>query len=605
MRKSRTILWVSGLFKPEQHDSREKRLVAARRVSYILLPLALVAGCSLIAEYGFYLTAEQERIARLSNVWVIYGFLIQLAIRFLLVPNRIEYLTSRWLEFAVAAIMGLHLLLPQQVAFLLRTVVFIDRPEDVTRIYLLITQGLLFLAFVPAALRASQKLLTVTVQPSMLILLAFIFLIVTGTLFLHLPRATVTGTISTVDALFTATSAVCVTGLIVVDTATYFTHFGQMIILILIQIGGLGIMTLTTFFAYALGGGARLKEYTTLQSILGEENLGEIRKTVLRIAIFTFLVEALGVIALQSFQNTGLPADSQNGIFFSVFHSVSAFCNAGFTLTTDNLVHPALRMNTNYLSVIMALVFVGGIGFPVVSNIWQLLTKKRSNQSLRRLTIHSKIVLLTTAFLLIIGTGMIVVFSGSAPGDNSTFSSKVFDSLFLSVSARTAGFNTFDISTLSSACLFFILFLMWVGASPGSTGGGIKTTTLTLSLLAIKSLVSGSKHVEVFRKRISDIAVTRAFSTIILSVFYLGLALLLLLLVESLPMDQLLFELVSALGTVGLSLGITSHLSVAGKIIIIITMLVGRVGLLSTVLALQRKKSSMNYDYTEENILIT
>jgi Trk-type K+ transport system membrane component len=605
MKPPRTLLRLSNLSRADALRSRETRLRAERATRLILLPLAALAAASLIAEYGFYLTPARERLWRGINVAVLYGFVIQQALRLLVVPDRLRYLASRWLESGVALLIALHVLFPRPIADFLHALFPSLEPEDVARGYLLVTQGFLVVAFLPGMLRTSKRLLAASFQPSTLLLLTFVFLILVGTAFLMLPRAVSTGSISPVDALFTATSAVCVTGLTVVDTASAFTRLGHSIILVLIQVGGLGIMTLTTFFAYAFGTQTRLKEYTTLQSILGEDSLGEIRTTIIRITTFTFLVEGIGALAVYAVLVRGVLADRTDALFFSVFHAVSAFCNAGFALTTHSLADPGLRWETGFLLVIMVLVTLGGIGYPVVSNLTDFFLRRPQAVAARRLTPHTKLVLITSLILVLTGAVAFALLPGPRVSTGTAGTMPLQDAVFLSVSARTAGFATLDLSMLSAAGLFVLVMLMWIGASPGSTGGGIKTTTLALSVLTIKSLISGSARVEVFRRRVTDTSVSRAFSTIVLSVFYVGAALFLLLMFEQQPMDRLLFEVVSALSTVGFSTGITASLGVPAKLVLVVTMLFGRVGLLAVVLALVRRTSAPPHDYTEANILIS
>jgi potassium uptake TrkH family protein len=605
MSPRRTLLRFSSLAGADRLRSREGRIRADQLIRIVLLPLALLAAASLIAEYGFSLTPEEQRVWRLVNVAVLYGFVIQQVLRVLFAPDRLRFLTSRWLESAVALLVALHLFLPGQLSGMLPSVFPSLEPEDIARIYLLVTEGFLVLAFLPGALRTSKRLLSASFQPSALLLFTFVALILAGTALLTLPRSVAAGSLSLVDALFTATSAVCVTGLTVVDTATKFTLLGQTIILLLIQVGGLGIMTLTTFIAFAFGTGGRLKEYTTLQSILGEESLGKIRTTIVQITTFTFVVEGLGALALYVSVDPKLPVGPGDALFFAVFHSVSAFCNAGFALTTENLAHPFLRADSWFLAVIMVLIILGGIGYPVVSNLTDVFSFRTSAVRVRRLTPHTKLVLITSLLLVVAGAAAFALLPGRAGASGSADPMRFLDAVFLSVSSRTAGFNTLDLGSLPASVLFVIIALMWVGASPGSTGGGIKTTTLAVSALTIRSLISGSPRVEVFRRQVSDASVSRAFSTIVLSFFFIGCALFLLLLLEPHPMDRLLFETVSALSTVGLSTGITAQLGTPAKLVLVVTMLFGRVGLLAVVLALVRGKTAPLHDYTQANILIS
>ena len=334
-----------------------------------VLLLGLVAIASVVAEYGFYLEPEEEAYARTAGVIVLYGFVILTLVKLLVAENRVVHIRSRRIEIGLLSIIFLYLLLPRLVEGFLLSLNPLLTPEALTRSYLIITQFFVIVAFVPTALRDSKRLMVVNIQPSTLILLSFTLLIVTGTALLLLPRATVGNSFSLLDALFTATSAVCVTGLIVVDTATFFTPVGHTILMILMQIGGLGIMTLTTFFAFMMGGGTRLKEYSTMQSLLGEESLGKIKQTVFQIAIVTFTIEALGAIALYQFSDGINFASVQERMLFSLFHAVSGYCNAGFASTTKNLADAALRFNGGVLTTIMVLVVIGGLGYPVLLNL--------------------------------------------------------------------------------------------------------------------------------------------------------------------------------------------------------------------------------------------
>lgn len=584
-------------------QSRRERLRLWANVG--LLFLGLVAIVSVVAEYGFYLRREWEAYTQTAGVVVLYGFAGLTLVKLLVAENRRAHIRSRGVEIGLLSIILLYLLLPRVVEGLLLSVNPLLTTDTLTRVYLVITQFLVIVAFIPSLLRYSKRLMLGNIQPSMLILLSFAFLIGVGTILLLLPRATVGNPLSLLDALFTATSAVCVTGLIVVDTATFFTPVGHSILMILMQIGGLGIMTLTTFFAFMMGGGTRLKEYSTMQSLLGEESLGKIKQTIVQIAFVTFAIEGVGAFALYQFSDGMNFVSEKERIMFSLFHAVSGYCNAGFASTTENLADVALRFNSGVLTTIMVLVVIGGLGYPVLLNLGTLLRIRSGTFAQRRLTIHTKIVLLATAFLLVTGSiGFFLLEQDNTLSDLS-LGRQLMASLFHSVSARTAGFNTVDIGALTPPALFFMMVLMWIGASPGSTGGGIKTTTITLALLNILAIASGRNTVEVFKRRVSDISIVKAFSTVLLSFCFITAAFFCLLLTERAPFEALLFEVVSAASTVGLSTGLTSQLSETGKFIIILCMFVGRVGFLATIVALVRHRFEGRYDYTQENVFVT
>lgn len=565
-------------------------------VNALFFVLALLAILSLIAEYGFYLTADVALATRTATRVVLYGYVVLGIAKILLTDERAAFLRTRWLDQLLLLLILLYLILPGTIERLLLSLNPLLTPESLTRVYVVLAQLFSLLAFIPVALRFSRRIMAGNIQPSVLILGSFLFLIILGTALLLLPRATVSGSMPLVDALFTATSAVCVTGLIVVDTATYFTPLGHAIILVLMQAGGLGIMTLTTFFAYILGSGANLKEYTTMQTLLGEESVGRIRQTIVTITLTTIVLEAFGALAIFE-ASGGIPAAEGRRVFFAVFHAVSGFCNAGFTLTTHNLAEKGLVDNAGFQAVIMMLVVLGGLGFPVLSNLGASFMQ-RAGSVQARLSLHTKIVLVTTGALLLLGTAGIFLLE--ADGEIS-----IVEALFHSVSARTAGFNTVDIGSLAPATLFLLVFLMWIGASPGSTGGGVKTTTAALAFLNIRAIASGRNRVEVFGKQVASSAIVRAFSTALLSFGFIATAVFILLLSERQNFLDLLFEVVSAMSTVGLSTGVTPTLSIVGKIIIILSMFFGRVGLLAVVVAFTRRREEGSYEYVPENVLVT
>lgn len=575
-------------------DIRARLLTLINALFFIL---ALLAVLALIAEYGFYLTADVALATRTATRVVLYGYVVLGIAKILLTGERAAFLRTRWPDQLLLFLILLYLILPGTIERLLLSLNPLLTPESLTSVYVVLAQMFSLLAFIPTALRLSRRIMAGNIQPSVLILGSFLVLILLGSVLLLLPRATVSGSMPLVDALFTATSAVCVTGLIVVDTATYFTPLGHTILLILMQAGGLGIMTLTTFFAYILGSGANLKEYATMQTLLGEEGVGRIRRTIVTITLTTIVLEAFGALAL--FEASGdIPAAEGRRVFFAVFHAVSGFCNAGFTLTTHNLAESGLVNNAGFQAVIMMLVILGGLGFPVLSDLGTSFTQKAGSVQ-ARLSLHSKIVLVTTGVLLLLGTAGIFLLEADGGGIS------IVEALFHSVSARTAGFNTVDIGSLAPATLFLLVFLMWVGASPGSTGGGVKTTTVALAFLNIRAVASGRSTVEVFGRQVASSAIVRAFSTALLSFGFIAMAVFILLLTERQNFLDLLFEVVSAMSTVGLSMGVTPTLSMVGKIVIILSMFFGRVGLLAVVVAFTRRREEGSYEYVPENVLVT
>ena len=451
-------------------------------------------------------------------------------------------------------------------------------------------------------------------NPAQLFILSFLFIIFIGALLLLLPNAT-KGGISFIDAWFTSTSAVCVTGLAVVDTSTHFTTFGQSIILFLIQTGGLGILTFASYFSYFFKGGSTLENHLSLSEITNSKKIGEVFQTLRYIIIITFTIEIISAIFIYFSLDQTVIDSTRDQIFFSIFHAVSAFCNAGFSTLSSSLYENGYQFNYG-LQLIVILTFVfGGLGFPIVVNIiaylkhtFRNLMRRRKNEKNYRpwvLNINSRITLVTTVSLIIIGFFGFFIIEYNNTLSSHSFFGKIVTALFQATTPRTAGFNTVDMNQLTFPAIMLTFFLMWVGASPASTGGGIKTSTFAIAVLNILALARGKSRIEVFRREITDISIKRAFATISLSLVVIGLGIMMITFFD--PEKGLLkiaFESFSAYSTVGLSLGITGDLTPASKFIIIIVMFVGRVSMLSVMVALFKKVRSKNYRYPVEEITI-
>jgi len=584
------------------------RQTLLKTIDKLLIVLGIIAVLSLVARIGFFLSPEQEKWASYLELTMLYLFAVQAFLKLVLSPSKVEHLKKHWLELSIFTVILLYLLFPFAVERVLTSLNPQLTPENLTGLYLVITQFFVILALLPATLRYSASVMTANIQPATILLASFLLLTVVGTGFLLLPKATAGEPIAVIDALFMATSAVCVTGLVTLDVATAFSHTGHWILLVLIQIGGLGIMTLTTFFAAAAGTSARLKEYIALRELIGEESLGKIRLILLQIGLYTTVVEAIGAVLIYHTLNLDEVQLPMSSAFFAGFHAISAFCNAGFALLPENLAAPMCKDNLLFLSVIMCLVVIGGLGFPALASLSGFVFAKLRREPNARLSIHAKLVFLTSAILIGLGTVGIYALEASHTMKEMSIGEGLFAACFHSIVARTAGFNTLDIAALATPTLFLIVALMWIGASPSSTGGGIKTTTAALAILNIVAIASGKTKIELFRRRIPDRVITRAFSTTLLSLLYIVMALFILLITEqekNFKFEALLFEVVSAVSTVGLSTGITSELSNAGKLVIIVSMLVGRVGFLNVIIALMRQQSRASYDYAEETVLVS
>lgn len=451
----------------------------------------------------------------------------------------------------------------------------------------------------------------IRISPSLLFSLSFLFVIFLGSGLLMLPNSQLVP-LTYLDALFTSTSAVCVTGLVVVDTSTAFTELGQLIILILIQVGGLGIMTFTFFFSYFFTGSASLKDRMLLKEALSSERISDLFSILIQIISVTFLIELLGAV----FIFFSLKNSIDDAVFFSVFHSVSAFCNAGFSTLSGGLYNTSLQNNYPFQTVIALLIIIGGIGFPVLiailGYIKNRIASSINSNKVKQVKWHMvsnqigvKIVLVSTFILLVTGTIGYYLLEMNTSMEGSSGIQKLMTSFFGSVSARTAGFNVVDITEWSLPTILLMLFLMWVGASPGSTGGGIKTTTFTVALKTVWDFLRGRQNVEIGNREIGTETIKRILVVIILSgiVISIGFFSLMINDPEKDPV-YLLFESFSAFGTVGLSLVDTATLSGNSKITIIITMFLGRLGPLTVLSGLFLSDSTRHYKYPKHNFSI-
>lgn len=481
----------------------------------------------------------------------------------------------------------------------------------------LLGRSLLLIIFVAELSQLSLGITQVRAHPALVFILSFLLLILIGAGMLSLPNATTHG-ISFVDALFTSTSAVCVTGLIVLDTSSDFTFLGQVIIITLIQIGGLGFMTFTSFFGFFFKGSFSLKSQLFLKDYINEENIGAISATLVKIVLFTFLVEAVGAVFIFSFLDTDLFETTGDHLFFSIFHSISAFCNAGFSTLEFGLYEAGFRTAYDVHLVIGTVIIIGGIGFPVVMGYYgylkhvligtqRMVMRHEAYRHVPRVAnINIRLSLYTTAALLVFGFVAFYLFENEHSLKGLSWYGKLVTSFFGSVTPRTAGFNTVDMNAMVMPTVLIYLLLMWVGASPGSTGGGIKTTTFSVALLNILSLAKGRKRVEIFHRRINSETLQKAFAVIALSHLTIGCGTFLVLWFNpELQLKDVVFEIFSAFATVGLSLGITADLSVNSKLVVAFVMFLGRVGTVTFLVAFFRKTRALNYKLPGESVNIT
>lgn len=437
----------------------------------------------------------------------------------------------------------------------------------------------------------------IRINPYTLIALSFAGLIFIGTILLFLPvsRNPEMSPISLTDALFTATSSVCVTGLVVVDTGSYFSIFGQVLILILLQIGGLGIMTFSGFFTLIIGEKMSLFERYTARDAVSGFSASETGKFLVSIVLTTFIIEIIGAGLLLISFSKKMPFGQ--ALYTSIFHSVSAFCNAGFSLFSNSLI--AYKSNGLVNFTIMILIMLGGIGFSVLVNLFRKIKKKDT-----RFTLHTKLVLTATVFLILSGAIGFYFLEINNLLANIPLGNGILTSLFSSITTRTAGFNTVDFGQARESTLFFMSIFMFIGASPGSTGGGIKTTTIVILALTIYNTLRGRSHVRMFGREIPIDLIRKSLVLFFLSISWLAILILLIGSIESFTFSRVLFECVSAFGTVGLSTGITTQLSKVSKILITITMFAGRVGPLTLILSLGMNNPKGAVRRPKEKVLI-
>jgi len=441
----------------------------------------------------------------------------------------------------------------------------------------------------------------ISLSPSRILVAGFLSVILMGSFLLMLPFAH-NGQCDFIDALFTSTSAVCVTGLIVKDTPHDFTLFGHIVILMLIQIGGLGYMTSATIIFLAAGKRIGISERLTIKEGLNVETIEGVVRFTKSVALFTAIFELAGTLVLTARFLSDYPVNK--AFLYGIFHAVSAFNNAGFSLFSDNLIR--YRGDSTVNLAVTALIIVGGIGFMVIMDIYRFLRKE-----VNRLTQHSKIVLLTTAGLIAAGAVMIFLNEYANPRTLGamSFKEKILVSYFSSVTARTAGFNTVDYSLLKTETLFLTITLMFIGASPGSTGGGVKTSTVAVILANLYTTIRGRIDTVLFKRRIPSETVAKAFLLMVLAVMFCTVMTHFIIAIQDSQYLPSAFEVTSAFGTVGLSVGdggvksLAALFTPAGKFIIILTMFVGRLGPLTLAVAVTRQARE-RFRYPEGKVII-
>jgi len=544
---------------------------------------SLVIGLVLAIEIGLkYTPAELSFLAKFPS-YIFYYSVIDTVVRLFVSKSVVSYLIK-------------HPFNTFGISFLITGLYFVTGTA-LTPIWIQGGLILLLISRIPDMRFVFQQL---KFNPMQLMVLGFVLSIFIGALLLSLPISLEAHQeLSFINALFTATSAVCVTGLTTVDTGLTFSRTGETIILLLIQIGGLGIMSFSAILSLMLSKKFSLNEGSMYQESYATRNKNETRGLIKSIFKYALYFEIIGA-SLLFIHWRSLSYSWQDTAFNAIFHSVSAFCNAGFSVFSDSLL--SFQSDPITLLTIAALIIIGGLGFPVLFNISQIRSAKKSWSWL---SLQSKLALSVTLFLLILGTLFFIIGEWNHALKWMSVEDKLLNAFFQSVSARTAGFNSIEFGFLQPATLLAIMTLMFIGACPGSTGGGIKTTTFGILLVTLINNLKSKDKTHIFKRKISIATSTKASAIITISAIMIPSFTYLLLVSDHTPFLPTIFEIVSAFGTVGLSLGLTPDLSSAGKWIMMAVMLVGRVGALSIAFAFTRKDPQTNYTYPEESVLIT
>lgn len=569
--------------------------------------VAFIVLSGIIYFYGFPQTELSSQICllsiKISFIFYIFRYLIRLAYDF----NPLQYIRRTRIEALVTLIMvvcGLIMII-FEVPFFDHTA-FNDLFPYSGSFVILLFQSYFIILFLIDIAKAAQRISVFRIGPAGMLSLSFIILILLGAGLLMLPEMTHLGSIYWLNALFTSCSASCVTGLTVVDTASVFTTKGKVIIMLLIQLGGLNMITFAAYFAtfYRTAG---IKYQSMMQSMFSAENISESKHVLRSIVLFSLIMELIGTIFIfVQWPDSVYFENVFHKIFYSAFHTISAFNNAGFSLFTNGLYESVIQQAFGVHITIAILIFFGGIGFTVMSDVFSpRMIRERRRKPWKKLRVHTRLALLTSLLLIVFGAVMFYILERNNALSGFSATRAVVASFFQSVTCRTAGFNTVDFTILGQPVLLIMMLLMFIGASPVSTGGGIKTTTFAMLVKSSLATIRGKKHIEIFKRNIPFDVVDRAYSVLFFSLAVVGISVFALTITEpDIRFIQLLFEEISAFATVGLTTGITPYLSDGSKIILIVSMFIGRVGPLTLILSLVTRNRVANYKYPDAGVII-
>lgn len=576
---------------------------------------AILFLATLVYEHGFMISSDEAKAIRIiyKSVWIV--FLLSATVQIVFQSDEDGQKNTFW-SWVINVLLYLTLL-----------PVLFKKPDagdegvywtwmffhsHYYRIAILLLYSLLQLS------SSLVRLLGRRTNPSLILASSFLVIIFIGAGLLMLPRATYHG-ISWIDALFTATSATCVTGLVSVDVPSTFTLEGQIIIILLIQIGGLGVMTLTSFFAMFFMGNTSLYNQLVVGDMISSNSLNSLLSTLLYILGFTLAIEGIGMVIIWYSVHDTLGMTLQQEIYFATFHSVSAFCNAGFSTLPGNLGNAAVMQNHNLLFITVSfLIILGGIGFPILVNLKETLfyylrylkwkcfgRSSRFPKQVHLYNLNTRIVLIMTALLLVVGTLVIAFYEWNNAFAGMEVTDKWVHAFFNATCPRTAGFVSVGLTTLSTQTLLLMIILMIIGGGTQSTAGGVKINVFAVILLNLWAVIRGANRVTIFQRELSDDSIRRSNAVLMLYLIILFAAIFVMSMLEpKASLMALTFECVSALSTVGSSLDLTPVLSTAGKSVIILLMFIGRVGAFTLLLGLIKQVKKRNYKYPSDNIII-
>lgn len=579
----------------------------------IILLSALASLFTLVYRFGFEHTKASFQLIAQLRIGLLLAFFTGITLRYLtrfheIIQERMFY-TDIGIYTFLLAVLSAKVFFPQVIAESLPYLSFFGEP--------LCAYLLLLLLSVIHLSRQVFSLIQSYIKPSLLFLSSFVCVILIGTGLLMLPNATTAG-ISFIDALFMATTSVCVTGLATLDVSTAFTEVGQTIILLLVQIGGIGVMTFTSFFALSFMGKSSFSSKMMLKDMLNEEKTGGLFQVIFNILCVTFFIESIGVYLIYQSVAGTLPGGFSQELYYAVFHAVIGFCNAGMSTLSGNMADPLIVHNNRLHLAVIFLVILGGIGFPILFNYLSLLRHQAANgirllfrqqthyiHTPHIINLHTFVVVTATGCLLIGGFLLFLLFEYHNSLQGLPWSEKLTQAFFGAATPRSAGFNATDMTALRPPTLILTWMLMLIGAGPVSTGSGLKVTTVTIALLAIGHVLTGKKELTIHGRSIAPELVLRAFATLMLTLGWLLVVFVGLSCTESgVPLFNLFFEATSALTTAGLSMDVTPTLSTPGKALIILTMLIGRIGVLTFFVGFAPQAKEKHYRYPQEQLFM-